>query len=313
MAIMVTDPRNNLLSQLTAVGQQYLAGKQQERLSANEFANKTKLIELMDRLGGASDVREFGQQKELAKLNNDFALGQITADGERRRQELLITTGSNEKIAKLGADAAVNSAYASQSPQPQRITIEQVQAIAAALNGDSAVPAAAPQGVAPQGGATPTGLPFWMQNQTPSAPGAARWVDPVYDSGPDQFAGIGAQLQAAERGGRMPSAAPAGVLPTLLGGGASLTRDVEQAFVDIGGKEDLSAVMTDDLETLKALKVKYSDLPWYKSNRNTEASLGYLNARINELQNTAKRDAAKAGRLEDFVGGVQVLRMLNGQ
>lgn len=88
MAIMVTDPRNNLLSQLTAVGQQYLAGKQQERMSATEFANKKALIELMDRLGGAADTREFAQEKELLDLQTKAQAGLLDATGKQRLAEL---------------------------------------------------------------------------------------------------------------------------------------------------------------------------------------------------------------------------------
>lgn len=308
MAIMVTDPRNNLLSQLTAVGQQYLAGKQQERLSANEFQNKKALIELMDRLSGASDVREFGQQKELAKLVSDLEAGRLTAEGQQRLNELTLTTQSNERIAATNAAALVDQTRAA---QPPRTSLNEVLSLVKALNEDPSAVQPVQQTATNTPQAAPTGLPFWLQDQTPMAPGAARWVDPTYDTGPDKFTGLAAQLKAVERGGSVPSSQQGSVLPALLGGGAQLTSDVEKAFVDIGDREDLSAVMTDDLETLKALKVKYSDLPWYKSNRSTELAMGYLNARIAELQKTESADKAKAGRLGDILGAVQVMQGLN--
>lgn len=118
MAIMVTDPRNNLLSQLTAVGQQYLAGKQQERMSATEFSNKKALIELMDRLGGQADVREFGQQKETMQLGADLQERLSSAEGQRALAALGITTASNERVAQIGATGQERAAAAGK-PAPQ--------------------------------------------------------------------------------------------------------------------------------------------------------------------------------------------------
>lgn len=137
MAIMVTDPRNNLLSQLTAVGQQYLAGKQQERMSALDFANRKSLIELMDRLGGQADVREFGQEKELAALTQANQLGLLDAAGKARLAELGMTTGSAERIAQIGATGAVDAARASQPPKgaAPESTISQLTALVGLLRG----------------------------------------------------------------------------------------------------------------------------------------------------------------------------------
>jgi len=132
VAIMVTDPRNNLLSQLTAVGQQYLAGKQQERMSGLDFANKKTLIELMDRLGGANDTREFEQNKELATLTQANNLGLLDAAGKTRLAELEMTTGSNERIAQIGATGAVNAAKAGQ-PASGASSIEQLTALVSLL------------------------------------------------------------------------------------------------------------------------------------------------------------------------------------
>jgi len=132
VAIMVTDPRNNLLSQLTAVGQQYLAGKQQERMSATEFSNKKALIELMDRLGGENDTREFTQEKELLDLQTQAQQGLLTAAGQQRLAELTATTGSNERIAQIGATGAVNAARAGQ-PARGASSIEQLTALVSLL------------------------------------------------------------------------------------------------------------------------------------------------------------------------------------
>ncbi len=137
MAIMVTDPRNNLLSQLTAVGQQYLAGKQQERMSGLDFANKKTLIELMDRLGGQADVREFGQQKELLDLQTKAQAGLLDAAGKVRLAELEMTTGSNERVAQIGATGAERTARAGQPapPAPGESPMSQLLAIMTMLRG----------------------------------------------------------------------------------------------------------------------------------------------------------------------------------
>ncbi len=152
MAIMVTDPRNNLLSQLTAVGQQYLAGKQQERMSATEFSNKKALIELMDRLGGASDVREFGQEKELLDLRAKAEAGLLDRAGAMRLAELDKGYARDVRVAEIGAEGAVGAARASQPPQPApgESSIAQLTALMSLFRG-------------PQGGADQPSNPLIMK------------------------------------------------------------------------------------------------------------------------------------------------------
>lgn len=137
MAIMVTDPRNNLLSQLTAVGQQYLAGKQQERMSATEFSNKKALIELMDRLSSANDVREFGQEKELLGLQQANALGLLNATGAQRLKELEQAGVNATNLADVQGRYNLRAVEAGK-PEPFDLTgtLQQLRAIF----GDTAYP-----------------------------------------------------------------------------------------------------------------------------------------------------------------------------
>jgi len=74
MAIQVVDPRNNLLSQLTQVGQQFLAGRQEERASAQKFAQQKELAGLLNTAAAKRAKVANDQDKAMFLLKNAHEL-----------------------------------------------------------------------------------------------------------------------------------------------------------------------------------------------------------------------------------------------
>lgn len=117
MAIQVTDPRNNLLGQLTAVGQQFLANRQEMRRDRMRFDQQQQLMELLNaerakerQFQGVREDRrleadltrlqtEIQGRKDLSEMEQETALASIGAQLEAVRQR----TGSAERIAGIEA------------------------------------------------------------------------------------------------------------------------------------------------------------------------------------------------------------------
>lgn len=133
MAIQVTDPRNNLLSQLTAVGQQYLAGKQQERATALDFENRKALLDLIAKQNETSGAREFQQTKELEALRQANALGLLNATGAQRLSELVQEGRNQQGVEATRGEFMLRAAEAGRPPN----ALESLPAVLQMLRGNN--------------------------------------------------------------------------------------------------------------------------------------------------------------------------------
>lgn len=109
MAIQVTDPRNNLLGQLTAVGQQFLANRQEMRrdeasfrrataLSEMDFNQRRQLAELLNTQRVDLADRKFEQELALADFKGMMQAGADEREGAQRLAEIDAIT---ERFVKL--------------------------------------------------------------------------------------------------------------------------------------------------------------------------------------------------------------------